>query len=90
MLDKTICVIGLGYTGLPIASLLGEKGFLVQGVDMSEHALNNKKGKKQNLILLFSNNVTLSPVIQECCEASDLTPFVKSRFDPCSTLWFSS
>jgi hypothetical protein len=26
---------------------------------MSEHVLNNKKGKKQNLISLFSINVTL-------------------------------
>ncbi len=37
MLDKIICVIGLGYTGLPTASLLGTKGFQVCGVDVSEH-----------------------------------------------------
>lgn len=33
--DKTICVIGLGYIGLPTASLLGTKGFKVYGVDAS-------------------------------------------------------
>jgi len=37
MLDKIICVIGLGCIGLPTASLLGTKGFQVHGVDVSEH-----------------------------------------------------
>jgi UDP-N-acetyl-D-mannosaminuronic acid dehydrogenase len=32
---KTICVIGLGYIGLPTASLLGTKGYTVTGVDVS-------------------------------------------------------
>jgi nucleoside-diphosphate-sugar epimerase len=41
MLDKTICVIGLGYIGLPTASLLGIKGFQVHGVDVSEHAFSS-------------------------------------------------
>ncbi|MGE0622640.1 MAG: UDP-N-acetyl-D-mannosamine dehydrogenase [Pseudomonadales bacterium] len=31
--DKAICVMGLGYIGLPTASLLGTKGFQVTGVD---------------------------------------------------------
>lgn len=30
-----ICVIGLGYIGLPTASLLGTKGYTVRGVDVS-------------------------------------------------------
>ncbi|MHB8410036.1 MAG: UDP-N-acetyl-D-mannosamine dehydrogenase [Acidiferrobacterales bacterium] len=34
--DKTICVVGLGYIGLPTASLLGTKGFKVHGVDASK------------------------------------------------------
>lgn len=32
---KKICVIGLGYIGLPTASLLGTKGYQVHGVDVS-------------------------------------------------------
>lgn len=32
---KTVCVIGLGYIGLPTASLLGTKGFQVFGVDVA-------------------------------------------------------
>ncbi len=38
MMDKyqKICVIGLGYIGLPTASLLATKGFNVTGVDVSQ------------------------------------------------------
>ena len=39
MLNKKICVIGLGYIGLPTASLLGTKGYDVFGVDSSEHVV---------------------------------------------------
>jgi len=35
-----ICVVGLGYIGLPTASLLATKGFNVLGVDVSEHVVN--------------------------------------------------
>jgi len=37
--DKSICVIGLGYIGLPTASLLGTKGFKVHGVDTAAHVV---------------------------------------------------
>lgn len=37
--DKKICVIGLGYIGLPTASLLGTKGYEVFGVDTSAHVV---------------------------------------------------
>ncbi len=33
---ETICVVGLGYIGLPTASLLATKGFKVTGIDVSE------------------------------------------------------
>lgn len=33
---RTICVVGLGYIGLPTASLLATKGYQVVGVDVSE------------------------------------------------------
>ena len=33
---KTICVMGLGYIGLPTASLLGTKGYRVLGVDVNQ------------------------------------------------------
>lgn len=33
---ETVCVVGLGYIGLPTASLLATKGFKVTGVDVSQ------------------------------------------------------
>lgn len=44
--NKTICVVGLGYIGLPTASLLGTKGFKVHGVDVSPKVVDtiNKGG----------------------------------------------
>ncbi len=33
---QKICVVGLGYIGLPTASLLGTKGFSVHGVDVTQ------------------------------------------------------
>ncbi|MBQ0719272.1 MAG: UDP-N-acetyl-D-mannosamine dehydrogenase [Gammaproteobacteria bacterium] len=35
MENTTVCVVGLGYIGLPTASLLGTRGFKVVGVDVS-------------------------------------------------------
>ena len=34
MLKKKICVIGLGYIGLPTAALLANRGYDVHGVDV--------------------------------------------------------
>jgi UDP-N-acetyl-D-mannosaminuronic acid dehydrogenase len=36
MIARTICVLGLGYIGLPTASLLGTKGYKVIGVDVDQ------------------------------------------------------
>jgi UDP-N-acetyl-D-mannosaminuronic acid dehydrogenase len=36
MNKKTVCVIGLGYIGLPTAALIANKGFLVSGIDIKE------------------------------------------------------
>lgn len=41
---ENVCIIGLGYIGLPTASLLASKGFQVHGVDVNEdvvHAVQN-------------------------------------------------
>jgi UDP-N-acetyl-D-mannosaminuronic acid dehydrogenase len=39
MKNKTICVVGLGYIGLPTAALLASNGHQVFGVDVSTHAV---------------------------------------------------
>jgi UDP-N-acetyl-D-mannosaminuronic acid dehydrogenase len=36
---KTVCVVGLGYIGLPTAALLASNGYQVVGVDLSVHAV---------------------------------------------------
>ncbi|MHA0857845.1 UDP-N-acetyl-D-mannosamine dehydrogenase [Paenibacillus sp. CMAA1364] len=38
-MDKKICVMGLGYIGLPTASLLAVKGYEVHGVDINQYAV---------------------------------------------------
>ena len=47
---KSICVIGLGYIGLPTASLLGTKGFDVLGVDVSENVVNTINEGKIHIV----------------------------------------
>lgn len=39
MKKKSICVIGLGYIGLPAAALIANKGFSVSGVDTSQQVI---------------------------------------------------
>ena len=38
-MNRTVCVVGLGYIGLPTASILGTKGYSVRGVDASPHVV---------------------------------------------------
>ena len=39
MNEKRICVVGLGYIGLPTAALLAAKGYAVSGVDINPHVV---------------------------------------------------
>jgi UDP-N-acetyl-D-mannosaminuronic acid dehydrogenase len=39
VLNKTVCVVGLGYIGLPTAALLASNGYSVLGTDLSQHAV---------------------------------------------------
>lgn len=48
--DKTICVVGLGYIGLPTASLLGTKGYQVYGVDTSAHVVDTTNQGKIHIV----------------------------------------
>lgn len=38
-MNKKVCVVGLGYIGLPTASFLGAKGYRVTGVDAAPHVV---------------------------------------------------
>jgi len=37
--NKNVCIIGLGYIGLPTAALLANTGYKVHGVDVNQHAV---------------------------------------------------
>lgn len=37
---KKVCIVGLGYIGLPTAALLANNGYTIHGVDISEHVVN--------------------------------------------------
>ncbi|MDI9245570.1 UDP-N-acetyl-D-mannosamine dehydrogenase [Marinobacter sp. CHS3-4] len=47
---KSICVVGLGYIGLPTASLLGTKGFEVLGVDVSQDVVDTINAGKIHIV----------------------------------------
>jgi len=39
ILKRRVCIVGLGYIGLPTAAVLANNGFLVRGVDVNEKAV---------------------------------------------------
>lgn len=50
MQNLKICVIGLGYIGLPTASLLATKGYDVVGVDINENTVNTINQGKIHIV----------------------------------------
>ena len=53
---KTICVVGLGYIGLPTAALLASNGYNVVGVDLDNHVveiINQGKIHRKKTIVRF-------------------------------------
>ena len=39
--DKKICILGLGYIGLPTAAILANENYNVNGVDIDKDVVNN-------------------------------------------------
>ena len=66
--EAVLCVIGLGYVGLPLAMDFAEKGFLVNGYDVSE--------RKVNLLLSGQSDVddVSSDRVKAMVESGRLTP----------------
>lgn len=50
MHSKTVCVVGLGYIGLPTAALLASSGYQVIGVDLNQHAVNTINQGKIHIV----------------------------------------
>ncbi len=47
---QSVCVLGLGYIGLPTASLLGTKGYSVTGVDVSSRVVDTINSGKIHIV----------------------------------------
>ncbi|MGF1925993.1 MAG: NAD(P)-binding domain-containing protein, partial [Bacteroidia bacterium] len=47
---KNICVIGLGYIGLPTAALLANRGYNVFGVDVNKHVIDTINQGKIHIV----------------------------------------
>jgi UDP-N-acetyl-D-mannosaminuronic acid dehydrogenase len=45
-----VCVVGLGYIGLPTASLLCSRGYQVHGVDLSTHVVDTINGGRIHIV----------------------------------------
>lgn len=90
---RSVCVVGLGYIGLPTASMLGTKGYQVTGVDVSQHVVDTiNKGEihivEPDLDLLVKSAVnagnlkaTLEPVKADVFIIAVPTPF-KDNYVP--------
>ena len=50
IMKKHICVVGLGYIGLPTASLLATKGYQVIGVDINPAVVESINGGKVHIV----------------------------------------
>jgi UDP-N-acetyl-D-mannosaminuronic acid dehydrogenase len=93
-MEKKVCVIGLGYIGLPTAALIANKGFSVSGVDINDKIVSNINEGKINIIendlaafvklavlsgqLKAFNKVQLSDIYIICVP----TPFYKDNDTP--------
>lgn len=47
---KKICVVGLGYIGLPTAALLANRGYAIHGVDINKHAVDTINQGKIHIV----------------------------------------
>lgn len=88
-----VCILGMGYIGLPTAAILANKGYNVHGVDTNQSIIENiKSGKphfvEPNLKELVNSSVknsrlkvSLNPAISDVFIIAVPTPFHKDRFN---------
>lgn len=78
--EAKICIIGLGYVGLPLAAAFGEKGYFVYGLDNSRSRVKRlKEGEKyivdvdsKEIISLIKKKKFLPTSNQKVIEDSDI------------------
>ena len=74
MKKKTVCVIGLGYIGLPTAALLANKNFNVVGVDVNEKIVSNLNNGKIHIA-----EAGLDSFVQSALSTGYLKAFTKAQ-----------
>ena len=70
---KKICVIGLGYIGLPTAALLANKGFQVEGIDIDQSIIDTVNSGNIHIVEPDLETYVEKAVKEKCLHAS-LTP----------------
>jgi UDP-N-acetyl-D-mannosaminuronic acid dehydrogenase len=70
MQKKTVCVVGLGYIGLPTAALLASNGFNVVGVDLNAHVVETINQGRIHIV-----EPDLDAYVQSAVAAKRLTAF---------------
>ena len=74
MKKKTICVVGLGYIGLPTAALLANKGYSVAGVDVNEEVVSTINNSKIHIV-----EADLGEFVKSAISTRRLKAFTKYR-----------
>ena len=62
-----ICVIGLGYVGLPLSILLSQKGYEVLGIDIDQKIDCANSGQSYIQLILIAK------IVQECLDSGRIS-----------------
>lgn len=72
--DQTITVVGLGYIGLPTATLFASVGYKVHGFDINEKILEGLKQKKPHI---HFHEPDMRGLLHDVLEKGDLVPVLE-------------
>jgi UDP-N-acetyl-D-mannosaminuronic acid dehydrogenase len=76
---STVCVVGLGYIGLPVASMLASRGHDVIGYDISQHVVNSINSGKSHFF---------EPDLDMLLEAAVKTGRLRAQTEPAEADYF--
>ena len=74
-MNKRVCVVGLGYIGLPTAALLASKGCKVHGVDVIKNVVDTINQGKIHIV-----ETELDKFVKEAVESGNLKADTKPNF----------
>ena len=72
---KKICIVGLGYIGLPTAALLASKGYKIHGVDVMQNVVDTINQGKIHIV-----EQGLGELVKKSVESGNLKADVKPNF----------